>query len=626
MPSSHGQLGPLEARFACHPEHRNRAMLPLQSGRVIGRGIASRTPCLGNPAAAGSRARFRLRTAQLTTPFGRVPPPQSRVQSTLHDSLPCRRGPAPLVPSRRHHVPTQSSAASIHLQSAFPTKTALFLLALGGIIYYLVDIIEEEDGWYMDMLLAYENDKVHVTPLVTQLNKEELDHWIQAHIPDTTLGIPTGEVFNFLSEQYDKLVGGWMMTKDNAKKEGLLVTHGCRFRSNQPCEDFHALGASPGPGANPWNYWSIMDGHAGHSTAMQLQWKLIPYVSSALSNLPATSSSPEVENVIKHTFLRIDNSIMDGARTTGNWYPAGHVTGLVALAPALSGSCALLAAFDPQKDVLRVACTGDSRAVLGRWDPDARSYTCIPLSEDQTGFNEKEVARLTQEHPDEPDMINLKSGRLLGLAVTRAFGDHRWKWDNDFVKAVQCKFWGPSPRPHNNTPPYLTAEPEITETKVVRADPEASGSDFMIMASDGLWDRISSEHAVECVERWLEAKRRGGGSVSKDPRLLANPPKAPSTLALEDGIEVDPEKGQDIDWKATPEYFAIEDENAAVCLARNAMGGTRRNLFTSLLSIDGPLTRNAVDDTTIMVVFFDKWGEHESPKPEAPKKSWWKPW
>jgi pyruvate dehydrogenase phosphatase len=477
------------------------------------------------------------------------------------------------------------------------------------------------------MLLGYQDDKVHATPLVSQRDKEDLDHWVQFHIPETTAGVRTGEIFSYLTEQFDRLAGGWMMTRDDAKKEGLPVTHGCRFKSNEPCEDFHALGASPGPGEKPWNYWAIMDGHAGRATAMELQWILIPYVSSALVNLPAHSPSPEVENAIKQTFLRIDKNFMDGARTTGNWFPAGHVVGLMALAPALSGSCALLAAFDPQKDILRVACTGDSRAVLGRWDPATKSYTCIPLSEDQTGFNEKEVARLTKEHPDEPDMINPKSGRLLGLAVTRAFGDHRWKWDNEFVKAVQHKFWGTAPRPNNNTPPYLTAEPEITETKIVRADPDARGSDFMIMASDGLWDRITSEHAVECVERWLEAKHRGGGSVAQDPRLLANPPKASSSLALEDGIEVDPENGKEIDWKATPEYFAIEDENAAVCLARNAMGGTRRALFTGVLSVSGPSSRNAVDDTTIMVVFFDKWGEEGGmQRIEEPKKSWWKPW
>jgi pyruvate dehydrogenase phosphatase len=195
---------------------------------------------------------------------------------------------------------------------------------------------------------------------------------------------------------------------------------------------------------------------------------------------------------------------------------------------------------------------------------------------------------------------------------------------------MKYSFWGTSPRPGNKTPPYLTAEPEVTETEIVRVEPRTGGkSDFMIMASDGLWDRISSEHAVECVQRWLEAKSRGGGSVTKDPRLISNPPRFPSSFTtLEDGIDVDPENGVEVDWKATPEYFAIEDENAAVCLARNALGGTRRGLFTGILSVPGPMCRNAVDDTTIMVVFFDKVeGEGGVKKVEGEqKKSWWKPW
>jgi serine/threonine protein phosphatase PrpC len=78
---------------------------------------------------------------------------------------------------------------------------------------------------------------------------------------------------------------------------------------------------------------------------------------------------------------------------------------------------------------------------------------------------------------------------MLGIAVTRAFGDHRWKWDNEFIKAVQHKFWGTAPRPGSKSPPYMTAEPEITETEVVRREPgDGKGkSDFMILASDGTW-------------------------------------------------------------------------------------------------------------------------------------------
>ena len=540
--------------------------------------------------------------------------------TTSHQPIQCP------VKSRSLFFPSYSGPSStLHLQSAFPTKTVLFLVVLGGLAYYFIDITTED--WFDDIYAAFIEDQSQTTPLHFNANKDEIDHWLQFHIPDGSAPLKDPNVVKALSEHFDKLASGWMLAGDEAEKEGIPTTHGVRFRSNEPCEDYFALGTNPGPGEKAWNYWSIMDGHAGRHTALYLQWVLIPSLSSALLALPAASSSPNIEATIKQVFLRVDQRMMESARTAASWFPATNAAAVAALTLAFSGSCALLAAFDPESSTLRVACTGDSRAVLGRWDPSSQSYTCIPLSEDQTGFNEKEVERLAREHPNEPDIIDPTSGRLLGIAVTRAFGDHRWKWDNDFIKTVQCKFWGTSPRPGSKTPPYMTAEPEVTETEIVRVDPKDKGagparSDFMIMASDGLWDRISSEHAVECVARYLEAKVRGNGSVKNDPRLLANPPVFPQTLALDPGVEVDVENGKDVDWKATPEYFAIEDENAAVCLARNAMGGSRRGLFLGILAAAGPMSRNAIDDTTIMVVFFDKLGEPDA-KTTSGKKRWW---
>jgi pyruvate dehydrogenase phosphatase len=506
------------------------------------------------------------------------------------------------------------------------------LVLLAGLAYYSVDVRDLD--WTDDVMSSFEADQNQATPLQFFANKDELDHFLQHDIPDPSAPLKSPEVAKFFSEQFERLAGGWMMTEKDALEENIPVTHGCRFKSNEPCEDYFSFGTSPGPGSQPWNYWSIMDGHAGRHTAFYLQWTLIPSLSSALLPLPAFSSSEEISSTIKNTFLRIDKQILDSARTAANWFPAGNAAAIAALTPAFSGSCALLAAFDPSNSTLRVACTGDSRAVLGRWDPSSQSYTTIALSEDQTGFNEKEVARLTAQHPDEPDIIDPKSGRLMGIAITRAFGDHRWKWDNEFLRTVQAKFWGPSPRPASKTPPYMTAEPEITETEIIRANPgdARQRSDFMIMASDGLWDRISSAHAVECVQNWLEARDRGNGAVRNDPRLLANPPQFASPMLEDPGFSYNAETGEQVDWKATPEFFAIEDENAAVCLARNAMGGSRRGLFFGVLSVPPPMGRYAVDDTTVMVVFFDRLqGEAakqgaSSGRVAGEKKSWWKFW
>jgi pyruvate dehydrogenase phosphatase len=522
------------------------------------------------------------------------------------------------------NVPTQTQV----LQSRFPRKTVLAILALGAAAYYYDIIsIEIDDRWQERIFQVF--GELGVTPLHFFPNREELDHWIQHHIPDPNAALKDPEFFKSVNANFEKMAFGWELSEEEAVEVNMPVTHGCRFRSNSPCEDYFAFGTSPGPGEQMWNFWSVFDGHAGQHTAQYLQWHLHPQISRALLSLHPQASSETIESCIKQTFVRVDNEMMNRAKHAGNWFPAASASAISALTPAFSGSCALMAAFDPSSSKLRVACTGDSRAVLGRWDPVSSKYVCIPLSADQNGFNALEVARITSEHPDEDDIIDPKSGRLLDIAVTRAFGDHRWKWDNDFIKQLQIKFWGSAPRPGSRTPPYMTAEPVVTETEIVCVDALDKGnakSDFMIMASDGLWDRISSEHAVECVQRWIEARARGNGVVANDPQRVE--PVFPSNFTLDPGVTFDVEQKEELDWKATPEYFAIEDENAAICLAKNAMGGTRKGLLIGILSVASPQCRYAVDDTTIMVVFFDKIGKENGkgiPLAKKEGRRWWWP-
>jgi pyruvate dehydrogenase phosphatase len=537
--------------------------------------------------------------------------------------------------SNPHNATFKSPNLTPLLQSRFPIKTAIALVLVSGLAYYFLEI--RDPDWTDDVYASYSGEEYgdHVAPLHFYANPEELYHWLDHHVPDPSAPLRNPAIVQFFSEQFEKLCHGWMMTPEDAaegvegmEKVQMPITHGCRFRSNTPCEDFYAVGTSPGVGGRLWNFWAVYDGHAGAQTALQLQWALIPQVSSALVGLGKGAGSLAVEESIKKAFLALDKTIMDRAMTAAKWFPPASAPAVAALTPAFSGSCALLASFDPDSDTLRVACTGDSRAVLGRWDPSSQSYTCMPLSVDQTGFNPAEVSRLAAAHPDEPSLIDPATGRMLGIAITRAFGDHRWKWDTSLISLVRDKFWGPSARPNTISPPYMTAEPEITETKINRSH-NASESDFLILASDGLWDRISSDHAVECVQQYLAARTRGNGSVKNDPVLRANPPVFAPQTGLEPGVTCDAETGEGVDWQATPEYFAIEDENAAVCLARNAMGGTRRGLFMGLLSLVGPRARSAVDDTTILVVFFDRLGEgqHQPAKEvgETKKKSWWWP-
>jgi len=95
-----------------------------------------------------------------------------------------------------------------------------------------------------------------------------------------------------------------------------------------------------------------------------------------------------------------------------------HTEALSLLAPGYAGSCCLLSIFDPSTSLLRVACVGDSRAVFGSAAPETGKYVSTALSDDQTGFNSKELKRARNKHPGEKKAIKVKIERVLGLAVS----------------------------------------------------------------------------------------------------------------------------------------------------------------------------------------------------------------
>ena len=324
--------------------------------------------------------------------------------------------------------------------------------------------------------------------------------------------------------------------------------------------------------------------YSGWATSRVLKQALIPYVSAALSKTSPSSGGDVVDTAIKRAFLNLDDRIMvDGRKAAEAAGGPGSSAVTAALAPVFAGSCALLSIYEPNSSLLRTAVTGDSRAVLGSWSGEARSFTAHALSKDQTGFNEDEVKRLNAEHPGEgDDILSPKTGRLMGIAITRGFGDHRWKWSNEFIGFLQANFYSTASRPKSKTPPYMTACPEVTTRKV-------QTSDFVILASDGLWDVMSNDDAVTCVSRWLAARRAGKPEPVEDCRSA--------------GYTVDDEGWPS--YRATPDFFAVEDlDNAAVCLVRNALGGRRRGMFCASLTATTPISRYVRDDITAQVIFF----------------------
>lgn len=369
---------------------------------------------------------------------------------------------------------------------------------------------------------------------------------------------------------------------------GINRYDGTQLSSNSPCEDRFIHGKVSSPwNQGDWMTWGVFDGHAGWQTADLLTKQLLPFVRRRLGKINPPSSDESmanklVQNAISNGFTDLDDSIIMTARATSKSKESLQDKAK-RLAPAYAGSCALLSLYDSDTNTLHVACTGDSRAVLGQKGPDG-NWEAIPLSIDQTGYNEEEIARIQKEHPGEEDII--KRGRVLGLAVSRGFGDSRWKWPIDLQNKMKRKFNGPAPltpRYDVRTPPYLTAEPVVTSTKI---DPNKPS--FLIMATDGLWDNLSSQQGVELVGKWLEKATEA--TREREPTY-----EHCDFGKFRKGLSRRFEEGR----------TTIEDDNAAVHLVRNSLGGNHHELIAGRLAFDPPFSRQIRDDITVQVVFFN---------------------
>jgi pyruvate dehydrogenase phosphatase len=152
--------------------------------------------------------------------------------------------------------------------------------------------------------------------------------------------------------------------------------------------------------------------------------------------------------------------------------------------------------------------------------------------------------------------------------------------------------------------------------------------DFLIMASDGLWDNISSENAVICVQQWLE-KYSPVGVMERDEvahmeEILQHerfhrqgPGASLSYDTTEDDDTYYDENEKCLRWRVTPKHFVVEDDNCGIHLIKNALGGSRRNLFCGIVGVQPPLSRNVRDDITVQVLFFGVDVKQDVKKPDS---------
>lgn len=465
------------------------------------------------------------------------------------------------------------------------------------------------------------------------------------------------------TDQVEKRLEDGAILQSTVRPGGLVWKRAtASLASNNPIEDASASAiverdkTEAGPEGDLL-FFAVMDGHAGTQTSQLLSKTLIPAVAMELSTLinppttkqsssilstissyfwpTAVSLSPKLSDAnpshfsqkIQEAFMKLDTEITGAAvrllaseiaksdNKDKDFIPdlTKHPLGQAAILPALSGSCAILAVLDTARRNLYVACTGDCRAVAGTWEEGSDgkgSWKVEVLSEDQTGRNEREAERMRSEHPaDEKDDV-IRNGRVLGgLEPTRAFGDARYKWSAELQEILSKAFMGGEMRKWPGalkSPPYVTAKPEVTHRtlSIPALSPNSASSDkstfrFLVLATDGLWDQLSSEDVVALVGGHLSGLK---GSIPKSdlPNLV---PTSTGTAAVE---------GKSKRRGLVEGAWAFVDDNPGTHLIRNALGGANNYELRKIMSIPAPYSRWHRDDITVTVVWWEEGKEGEA--------------
>ncbi|KAL8125913.1 putative protein phosphatase 2C 38 [Apium graveolens] len=219
----------------------------------------------------------------------------------------------------------------------------------------------------------------------------------------------------------------------------------------------------------------VYDGHGGPEAARFVNDNLFLNLKNIASEHQEVSAS-----VIKKAYIATEEDFLSSVRE--QWRSKPQIASV--------GTCCLAGIVC--NGHLYIANAGDSRVVLGRAEKAVRGVTAVQLSTEHNANIESVRDELRSLHPDDSQIVVLKHKvwRVKGIIqISRSIGDAYLKKSEFNREPLLPKFRLPAPFEK----PILNAEPSIFIHKLNSKD------QFLIFASDGLWEQLSNQEVVNIV-------------------------------------------------------------------------------------------------------------------------------
>ncbi|WOH03233.1 hypothetical protein DCAR_0522629 [Daucus carota subsp. sativus] len=240
-------------------------------------------------------------------------------------------------------------------------------------------------------------------------------------------------------------------------------------QANQNMEDSSQV--ETGPNAT---FAGVYDGHGGSRASQYIRDHLFAHLMRYLKENGTMS-----EANLKNAFAATEDGFLSLVKMASREEP------LV----AAIGSCCLVGVI--WNDKLYMANLGDSRAVKGYFG-ESNEIIAQQLTEDHNVSRTEVREELKSMHLDDSRIVYQRRGvwRIKGMIqVSRAIGDAYLK-DPEYTLDRKCLRFHLS---ESILRPVLRADPSTYTIDLQPSDK------FLIFASDGLWDQVTNQAAVEIV-------------------------------------------------------------------------------------------------------------------------------